>query len=238
MQPSLEHSIWFEEQNFAFIYLPKVACTSWKLHLWQASGHAIPADLEYSDVHNPKRLALPYVDQMAREQQQAFLHKLDLGQLTAMAVIRDPRSRVLSAYLDKILFHSNPLSKFSRNVLPAIQTCFGLVAEQRPSFEQFLRWNQAELDARRWNPHWRPMVHLLGHTKRLQLWPMEQLDSAVQAVNKRFNCNLSFPKQQVLGPRQTYKSQTQLEQYYGPLEQTLVNEMYRDDLELHAALVA
>ena len=238
MQPSLEHSIWFQEQNFAFIYLPKVACTAWKLHLWQASGHAIPADLNYHDVHNPSRLVLPYVAQMPREQQQTYVHKLEQGQLTAMAVIRDPRSRVLSAYLDKILFHSNPESKFSRSVLPAIQTSFGLMAEQRPSFEQFLRWNQAQPDAQHWNPHWRPMVHLLGSTDRLRLWPMEQLDSAVRAANRQFNCNLTFPKRQVLGPRQTYKSQTQLEQYYGPLEQTLVNEMYRDDLELHAALVA
>lgn len=80
MQPSLEHSIWFQEQDFAFIYLPKVACTAWKLHLWQASGHAIAADLNYYDVHNPGRLALPYVAEMPKEQQQAYLHKLEKGQ--------------------------------------------------------------------------------------------------------------------------------------------------------------
>ena len=182
IQPSLQHSIWFQEQNFAFNYLLKVACTAWKLHLWQVSGHVIPADLNYHDVHNPGRLVLPYVAQMPKEQQLAYLHKLEEGPLTAMAVILDPRSRVLSAYLDKILFHSNPESKFSRSVLPAIQTSFGLAAEQPPSFEQFLCWNQAQPHAQQWNPHWRPMVHLMGSTERLQFWPMEQLDSAVRAA--------------------------------------------------------
>ena len=237
MHPSLEHSIWFQEQNFAFLYLPKVACTSWKLFLWQACGHAIPVNLEYRDVHNPLRLGLPYVGRMPKEQQQTFLHKLAHGQMTAMAVIRNPRVRVLRAYLDKILFHNNPKSIFSRSVLPAIQKTMGLTADQRPSFEQFLRWNQTQPDVVKWNDHWRPMVHLLGNPERLQLWPMEQLDSAVQAANRQFNCTLTFPHRQVLGPRQTYNSQTMLERYYGPLEQTLVNEMYRDDLQLHAALV-
>ena len=64
------------------------------------------------------------------------------------------------------------------------------------------------------------------------------LDSAVRAAHNQFNCNLTLPQPQELGTRQTYKSQTQLEHYYGPLDQTVVNEMYRNDLELHAALVA
>ena len=238
MQPSLEHSIWFPDHQFAFIYLPKVACTAWKLFLWQASGHDIPTGLEYRDVHNPDRLTLPYVGRMSKDRQQVYLRRLERGQLSAMAVIRNPRSRVLSAYLDKILFHNNPDSIFSRRVLPTIQNFFGLMDTQRPSFEQFLRWNQAQPDAQHWNPHWRPMVHLLGSTKVLQLWPMEHLDSAVQAVNRQLNCNLPFPERQILGPRQTYNSQKQLETYYGPLEQTLVDQMYRDDLELHAALVS
>jgi len=238
MQPSLEHSIWFTDHQFAFIYLPKVACTGWKLFFWQASGHDIPSDLEYRDVHNPGRLTLPYVGRMPKDRQESYLRRLELGELTAMAVIRNPRSRVLSAYLDKILFHRNPHSIFSRKVLPAIQNFFGLMTTQRPSFEQFLRWNQAQAAAQHWNPHWRPMVHLLGNTNRLQLWPMEHLDSAVQAANRQLNCNLSFPKRQILGPRPTYNSHEQLERYYGPLEETLVDQMYRDDLELHAALVS
>ena len=126
MHPSLEHCIWFQEQEFAFIYLPKVACTSWKLYLWQASGHVLPPNLQYRDVHDPRQLALPYVDIMPTNMQRDFLKKLEQGQVMAMAVIREPRSRVLSAYLDKILLHSNPQSKFSRSVLPAIQNAFGL----------------------------------------------------------------------------------------------------------------
>ena len=238
MQPSLEHCIWFQEQEFAFIYLPKVACTSWKLYLWQASGNVLPPNLQYRDVHDPRLLALPYVGNMPINRQRDFLNKLEQGQLMAMAVIREPRSRVLSAYLDKILLHSNPQSKFSRSVLPAIQSTFGLATEQRPSFEQFLSWNRAQPDVQHWNPHWRPMVHLLGSTERLQLWTMEAISSAVRAANKRFNCDLSFPHRQALGHRPTNNSQLQLEQFYGQQEKTLIKEMYWEDIQLHAALNA
>ena len=238
MQPSLEHCIWFRDQAFAFIYLPKVACTSWKLFLWQASGHILPPGLQYRDVHDASRLSLPYVGQMPTSQQQDFLKELAAQRIKAAAVIREPRSRVLSAYLDKILLHSNPQSKFSRTVLPAIQRVYALKPGQRPSFEQFLRWNQSHVDRRQWNPHWRPMVDLLGTPQGLELWPMERIDAAAQSVNRHLGSQVAFPQRQALGPRLTHNSQTKLDQFYGPSELTLVEEMYRDDLKLHAELVA
>ena len=238
MHPSLEHCIWFKDQAFAFIYLPKVACTSWKLFLWQASGNPLPPGLAYRDVHDASRLSLPYVGRMPAMQQQQFLQELEGQRINTVAVVREPRSRILSAYLDKILLHSNPQSKFSRTVLPAIQQLYGLQPNQRPSFEQFLRWNQEHLDRRHWNPHWRPMVDLLGTPPRLELWPMERIDAAVRSVNQLLGSEVTFPQRQALGPRLTHNSQAKLEQFYGPLELTLVEQMYRDDLELHAELVA
>ena len=238
MQPSLEHSIWFNEQRFAFVYLPKVACTSWKLFLWQVSGQPLPPDLEYRQVHEVGRLPLPYVGGMEPAQQQQFLGALHSGDLLTIAVVRDPQSRVLSAYLHKILFHDNPVSQFSRSVLPAIQRFHGLKPTQRPSFEQFLQWNGSQPDSRVWNPHWRPMVHLLGPCQRLRLWPMERMEDAIQTVNERFGTNCPFPNRQALGPRVTYNSQDQLTRYVGAKEQTLLQELYRDDLTLHAELVA
>jgi len=155
-----------------------------------------------------------------------------------MAVIREPKSRVLSAYLDKILLHSNPQSKFSRRVLPSIQKAFGLRNDQRPSFEQFLQWNQSQTDIRQWNPHWRPMVHLLGSTNHLKLWTMKQINSAIQVANKKFDCDLTFPQKDALGPRPTNNSQLRLDQFYGHQEKRLVEEMYAADITLHAALEA
>jgi len=51
------------------------------------------------------------------------------------------------------------------------------------------------------------------------------------------NCNLTFPERQMLGHRQTYNSSKQLETFDGPLKQNPVNQMFRDNLERHAALV-
>ena len=237
MEPSLEHCIWFKDQAFAFIYLPKVACTSWKLFLWQASGQRLPPGLGYRGVHDPSQLALPYVERMPIAQQRTFLHELAAGQITAVSVVREPRSRVLSAFLDKILLHRNPLSHFNQKVLPAIQEMFGLRQDERPSFEQFLRWNQSQVDRSEWNPHWRPMVNLLGHPGLLELWPMDRMDQAILRVNQYFGREVTFPGREALGPRRTYNSQTKINQFYGPSESKLVEEMYSDDLQLHASLI-
>ena len=237
MEPSLEHSIWFQDQAFAFIYLPKVACTSWKLFLWQASGELLPPGLEYRGVHDPSQLKLPYVGRMSIAQQETYLRKLAEGLITAVAVVREPRSRVLSAYLDKILLHKNPSSQFTQTVLPTIREIYGLKPDERPSFEQFLRWNQTHVNRSKWNPHWRPMVDLLGRPAALELWPMENMNGAVQSVNQHLGSKIKFPKRDALGPRLTHNSKTRIKQFYGPTELKLVEQMYSDDLQLHASLI-
>jgi len=68
-------------------------------------------------------------------------------------------------------------------------------------------------------------------------WPIEQLDSAVRAADSQLNCNLTFPERPIQGARQTYHIQKEHEAYHGPLRQPLMNQMFRDNLERHVALV-
>ena len=74
---------------------------------------------------------------------------------------------VLSAYLDKILFHKNPESSFSKIILPEIREYHNLNNEQRPSFHNFLSWNKyiSIEKGLMMNDHWQPMSEILG-TKR------------------------------------------------------------------------
>ena len=112
---SLNHTMWFRDQNFAFIYIPKVACTSWKLFLSLLNGYQSNETLKYSDVHDKRTLRLPFVAGLSQEHRESFLRLLLERKISCRTVIRDPKKRILSAYLDKILFHSNKNSYFSKS---------------------------------------------------------------------------------------------------------------------------
>ena len=71
-----------------------MACFTWKLLFWQVSGQDIPPDLGYRDRHHPVCLTLPHADQMLKNRRKVDLRWVEGGQLTAMAVIRQPRNRL------------------------------------------------------------------------------------------------------------------------------------------------
>lgn len=237
--PSLGHTIWLRQQQAAFVYLPKVACTSWKLYLWQALGHQLPDGFDYRRVHDPTTLPLPYVASLPAERQAEFMAGMANGSIASYAVVREPRARILSAYLDKIRHHANPDSFFSREVIPAIQSAAGLAPEQRPSFADFLSWIGSQPHADSLNDHWRPMTQLLGCSEAgaySRLWRMQEMEQAISFFAELLDCRLPFPSRQQLGERRTYDSQTKIANHFGEREQRLFQQLYAADLQLYAQL--
>lgn len=234
--PSLTHTIWLREHNAAFVYLPKVACTSWKLYLWQALGNALPDDVHYRQVHDHTALALPYVGTLPFASQQEFQIELSIGRISTYAVIREPKARILSAYLDKILHHTNPNSHFSQAVIPDIQRFAGLKDNNRPSFHNFLNWINAHDNPTSLNDHWRPMSTLLGCDSAenySRLWDMDHLNQAVSFFAELLGTSIPFPSRQQLGKRGTYESQNQIEAYFGAAETEIFHHIYAHDLRLY-----
>lgn len=239
--PSLNHTIWLEPQGAAFIYLPKVACTSWKLFLGQALGLATPTN--YADVHAAAHLPLPYVSSYPEVDQRRFQALVDRGELELIAVLREPCERILSAYLDKLAYHRNPNSYFSRAVLPAVRAHAGISEGEIPSFCQFLRWIASGSSEHTCNDHWLPMSTLLGldappeSTQRWQLWPMAQMQQAAAHVNQLLGANVAFPGAQALGSRPSSGS---AEHVAGTIQEPAVQELllslYGQDLTLFQSL--
>ena len=243
MIPSLTHTIWLECCDSAFVYLPKVACTSWKLFLAECLQGTLPANLAYRDVHNPLQLPLPVVGLMATEQQQVFVHKLLAGNIQLLAVWREPRQRILSAYLDKIVRPPNPSSVFAQIIRPAIQVHHQLAADTSPSFLQFLQWLAAQAHPMCNNDHWKPMNQLLGldvegslnHYEHI--WRLEKLPEAARELNHRLGTAVSFPGFEALGPRRSSGSREQLERSFATEGvERLLAQLYAQDLEIDATL--
>ena len=245
-RPSPTHTIWLRQQRAAFIYLPKVACTSWKLFLGRALCLADGTAITYANVHDGAALALPYLSSCSAEEQQTFYTELDRGGLALYSVIREPKERALSAYLDKIFLHKNPHSFFSTTVLPSIQSFHGLDTATIPDFAQFLRWIQAEQSRHCSNDHWRPMTKLLGlqadsegrvvPNQQWTIWSMNNLQQAAAEIGRLLQYDGAFPGREALGTRPNRNSSMQLESHRSRDVDHLLSTIYCDDLNLYTRI--
>lgn len=239
--PSAGHTIWLSAHGAAFVYLPKVACTSWKLFLARALHLPLPASLPLADVHNRTLVPLPYVDRLSSDKQQRFNQDLQSGRICLLAVIREPRERVLSAYLDKIWLHRNPLSHFSQVVLPEIRKALKLDDDARPSFLEFLNWVQGQQSSTCTNDHWHPQSALLGAAEALpscRLWPMERMSEAVAHLQQLLGYSSPFPGREDLAPRTSSGSNEKLDVYFTPEVEALFQTIYAADIDLHKRLIS
>ena len=244
--PSLQHCIWMEEIGSAFIYIPKTACTSWKLFLWQLNGNTLSSEISYSNVHNENTIKLPYVYKMNRNRQEEFVNELNKGKISVCSVVREPYSRVLSGYLDKILKHKNPNSSFSRLIIPEIKRYHDLEDSTAPTFLQFLQWNHEKKGKELLNDHWRPATELLGlhenndylDNENVKLWPMTKMNEAADWFKTRFKANIDFPSSQELGTRKTNTSEEQIDRYFGDQEKVVFESIYKQDLSLYQSIMA
>ncbi|WP_226422846.1 sulfotransferase family 2 domain-containing protein [Synechococcus sp. MU1611] len=246
MKPSLEHSIWLKDKGIVFIFIPKVACTSWKIFLWQVMGRQLTSNITYKTVHNGQELPLPYVSNMHEMDKIVFRQKLRDGELKVCGMIREPKARVLSGYLDKVLHHRNPNSSFSRIVIPSILSQQEITEERRPTFLEFLNWNIHTnlIKGKQMNDHWRQMHQILGinkmsdlNTSQIMIWDITQQEVASKWFNKQYNTKIEFPNSQSLGHRPTNNSEKKLEKYYNASENEKFNSLYRLDVELHKAII-
>ena len=235
---SLSHCIWIKNKNIAFVYIPKVACTSWKIFLWQMMDREITHQVTYKTIHNSKIVNLPYVGKMQDAEKGEFLAKVKNQEIECCTMIREPKARVLSAYLDKILFHKNPESSFSKILLPEIREYHHLDASRRPSFHEFLAWNRyiSIEKGLMMNDHWQPMSEILGaeneeglSEKYAKVWTLSDIPEAALWFQERFNKKIEFPSSQRLGPRLVNDSATKTKEYYGLEELKVYDELYKQD---------
>jgi len=237
--PCAEHTIWLREQKAAFVYIPKVACTSWKLFLARALQLPLPNPLPLAAVHDREQVPLPYLSRMGTGEKARFRIELIAGEITLMAVIRNPRERILSAYLDKVWLHRNPKSYFSLVVLPQLQIDLQLNGLKRPSFLQFLQWLDLGRSSSCSNDHWLPQRRLIGDGETLpaaQLWPMEHMGEAVAAMQRVIGTSQPFPGREDLAPRKSSGSGSRIQEVFTDEVESQFRQIYADDIDLYRYL--
>lgn len=223
--------IYMEKQNFIFAYNPKVACTNWK---------SIMRYLNDSDdyfnsalAHDREKSGLKFLSDF--ENPEIYLKNSNIPKY---AFVRNPYSRVLSAYLNKIepyvtakrskdedntYFYKvyNEIDAYRVNNLPQ---------QKAVNFYCFLSWLSNVNDFHTANEHWRPQVELL-RVESIDydyIGKLENINLDAPILLKKMGCDISFPSQKDVKFAPT-NAKEKLNKYYTAVEISLVDKIYRDD---------
>jgi tetratricopeptide (TPR) repeat protein len=141
-------------------------------------------------------------------------------------IVRNPYTRILSAYLDKI---QKP--KRAPKFRPPLR--FGLPDVEKVSFYDFLRrlW---EMPVEGLDPHFQPQWLILSLHKSITydyVGRFEYLEDDLQALLRHIGYDKFKGVNQVSRRPHATNAGEKLRQYYGEEEQTLVAEIYEDDFK-------
>ena len=206
------------EHQFIYVRIPKAANTTvaytlyWMIHgrLPDSGGHA------KQSFHDPRELTF----------KEARRAKADYFKFI---VVREPFGRVLSAYLDKIVFDGKPRPPEFKNL---VRECLGLRDGAEISFDTFCRYlkNGGLHD----DPHWIPQeryARLIGFNNLDFVGKTETLENDLAQVSAAVFPGQRYEFQQEV---RQYKSNAQnyLLNYYNNECEDIVRSLYQKDFTL------
>lgn len=232
MAPTFRNFIYNAERGFIFAYVPKVACTNWKSLLRYMAGHEDWLDNKLA--HDKVNGGLRYLDLTGPDAE--LLSRPDIRKYT---MVRDPYSRVLSAYLNKVEQRmpvkpegeGDHFDKIARDIEAFRRGVLGEERYPELTFEVFLLWLR---DSGSWftkDEHWAPQVTLLRQPDVHFdiLGRFENLTEDAPRILRAMRCDQGFPSQKDVKFAPT-KAQEKMQHHYTEPCLDLAKELYKDDL--------
>lgn len=222
------------ENRYLFAFVPKSACTNWKCVL--RHEHGLEDYLNPRLAHDVKNGGLPYLSM----EENPWQYLRDPA-VRKFASVRNPYTRALSAYLNKVEPFtrgggSEQLRKGFTKIYESIELFRSQCLPEKPEvdFECFLTW----LDmARAGDPfarnlHWTPQTQIIGNGQVdfEFIARFENLGSDAPELLRRIGSTIDFPSQkQVKFPPTEANKKTR--SYYTPRAVDLVRRIYGADFD-------
>ncbi|MGO1118175.1 sulfotransferase family protein [Rhodovibrionaceae bacterium A322] len=233
MQPDLRNFLYNKERGFVFAYAPKVACSNWKAVMRYLAG----CD-DYLDprlLHNRKQSGLTYL----ADDEESWKLLADPG-IKKLTFVRDPYSRLLSAYLNKIEENIPKIGTNKSDTFDFVRITelvdefrlqrFNPIQFPEITFEVFLYWLR---DSGSWltqNEHWRTQSNLLAIDKVDFDFTgrFETIDQDAPKLLEIMGCDIELPTQKAIqfAPMDASKK---VKTYYSDICTEIVNKIYADD---------
>lgn len=224
--------IYNAEKNIIFAYVPKVACTNWKSILRRLNGAEDWLDNRMA--HDRERSGLTYLAP-DRDQPGAGLP----AGARRFAMVRDPYSRTLSAYLNKIGSRLPPkpesedMDHWERITarIDAWRTqALDMDAYPEVNFEVFLLWLRESNDPAVLDEHWAVQSRILSYPDVSFDWigRFENLKQDAQHILENIGSEVGFPTQDQVKFAPT-NAASRLNAYLTPHTEALIEEIFAED---------
>lgn len=236
MNPQVYRNFIFIEKNdFVFTYVPKVACTNWKC--------IFRCFLEFDDCMNPalahdrKNSGLVFLSELSD-----YETVLSNPAIKKYTFVRNPFSRVLSAYLNKV----EPFvidSEVKKNLNDYFVRVFEEISnftkaklgEDTVSFYSFLAWLADPAREYKYglhDEHWVPQSVITQFDKVTYdfVGKLENVAEDSKYILDKLGSDMEFPTQKQVKFLPNNANEKLLS-YYGSREVELVREIYKDDFK-------
>ena len=223
------------DQKHVFCYVPKVACTNWKCLIRQSYG--AEDWLDPGVCHDRQKSGLRYLD--INEPRDFRLLSI-ANSRTVM--VRNPFTRALSAYLDKIRRRINNgviqqtnqqndahWMNIIRELTSFSPQCLNN-PDEKAMFTGFLHWLANSGHAWTRDEHWAPQVKISAFdvVQFQVVAKFEALPTSATQIMELMGISEKFPTQEeVKFPKN--QAGSKLEQYYDKESEALVLELFYDD---------
>lgn len=209
------------QYKYLYIPTPKVACSTIKMALLKMELDQ--PDIEYFPlIHNLTRS--PFLNLSQIGDAEVFINRPDIFRF---CFVRNPYTRLLSAYLDKIGRHMPP----KESVLAKMGLSWKENRKKEISFIDFIKViRQSSLEEM--DQHWRPQVYQCFFDKIEYdfIGNFENLDEDLISLNRNFR-NKLYTKIKTVNEHAT-KSGEQIRKYYANEKvRNIVYEIYKKDFE-------
>ena len=222
-KPAFERTINISvNSSFIYFQVPKVACSTIKATLQSLEAKRSGINLtEDRKIHNKGQSPLLSPSQVGLD---LFFQMLDDPNIFKFCLVRNPYTRVLSAFLDKMRWKSQQKEEVAKALNRDVS--------EKITFEEFLEFLRTQTPYEM-NPHWRPQTHQL-------FWKLVNYDFVGRFEDFAGNFNLILQKvypneveEFKIENRTNHatKASKKIEKFYNTTTQDLVREIYQVDFE-------
>lgn len=245
-----------EKHKLIYCPIPKVACSSFKKIIFLYSDlydkEKNNQNLKGSDFH----IFMSRNFSLSKYTFEEAQKKLQSEQYMKFTIVRNPWSRLVSAYIDKFVrVTPEKLDKFTLAIInPVIESVYkskGLKPDYNQSinFHQFVEY-VSSVEDEKLNEHWKPQYLFLGDTQFDLIGKLENIEKDFQPLKQRIDdssLNLPLFNQTHYSSKQLEKSKNysfmypkqlrtsskfpHYQNYYTSYLYELVKEKYKKDIE-------
>lgn len=228
-----ENFIYMRELDFIFAYVPKVACTNWKALMRRARGFQDYLDASVS--HHKIYSGLTYLHNDFE-----YHSVINDKNIKKYCCVRDPYTRILSAFLDKIERRIEYIDGDNIEVDYFLQVARKVDSFRRGAldtdnfpelnFEVFLLWLRDSSDLERFDEHWQKQSILLmvDQVEYDIIGRFENLRIDSKIILNAMGLDFEFPSQKDLRFPATAAAD-KMKNYYSDRAIALVSDIFSED---------